>query len=383
MAKATRVVVKKEIYLWAIKESCKEFEEIKIRFNKIEDWVNQNSNPTFRQLERFANYLKVPFGYMFLDKPPVSDIIEKEFRTIGNKMPNMSKNLRDIIYIMSRKQDWISEYRRENGWDQIIPDNFNEQAESNYIKFAKDVKEFIRLNKFWYKQFSDNRLSYNFLREKIENKGIIVMQNGIVGSNTRRKLELHEFRGFVLYDNFAPLIFINSKDSYAGKIFTLIHEYIHMFFQKDDVFINKDLQYDNKLEKLINQITAEFLMPESHIKDCWNKKYKKMDQIESLSKLFNVSKLALSIRLKDIGLIDQSLVEAVSKITEKNLKNKRKDPSGGDYWMNYKSRYSSSFVETVIEGAESGHISHGYAFNLLDVKAKGYDVLKEDMMIYG
>ena len=326
MTKRTRVLVKKEIYLWAINESHIEFEEVKNRFNNIEDWINQKSQPTFRQLEDLANYLKVPFGYMFLDKPPIADIIESEFRTIGNKMPNISKNLKDIIYEMSRKQDWISEYRRENGWSKIIIDGLNELNADDYLEHAKMSKELLNLDEYWYREFSDNRLSYNFLREKIENKGIIVMQNGIVGSNTHRKLDMNEFRGFMLYDDFAPLIFINSNDSYAGRIFTLIHEYIHILFEKDDIFINTDLYDDIKLERYINKITAEFLMPELHVKDYWNKDEDNLNQTRDISKLFNVSKLALAIRLQELGLVDQLLIEEISGITEKNLQNKKLAP---------------------------------------------------------
>ena len=44
MAETNKIKVKKEIYEWAIKESQKDFEEIKARFNKIEDWIAQSSH---------------------------------------------------------------------------------------------------------------------------------------------------------------------------------------------------------------------------------------------------------------------------------------------------------------------------------------------------
>lgn len=113
MAKTVRVKVKKEIYEWAIAESQKDFEEIESKFKNIENWILQNSAPTFRQIQALANFLKVPLGYMFLDKPPETNIIESEFRTIDSKIPDISKNLQDAIYNMSRKQAWMSEYRRE------------------------------------------------------------------------------------------------------------------------------------------------------------------------------------------------------------------------------------------------------------------------------
>ena len=142
MVEANKIKVKKEIYEWAIKESQKDFEEIKIRFRNIEKWLNQDDFPTFRQLENLANFLKVPLGYMFLDKPPKSDIIESEYRTIGNKKPYISKNLKDTIYDMSRKQDWISEYRKDNGWDRIILDNYNESDVDDALGIAKRQRHF-------------------------------------------------------------------------------------------------------------------------------------------------------------------------------------------------------------------------------------------------
>ena len=383
MTEANKIKVKKEIYEWAIKESQKDIEEIKIKFSNIEKWINQDEFPTFRQIEKLANFLKVPLGYMFLDKPPKSDIIESEYRTIGNKKPYISKNLKDTIYDMSRKQDWISEYRKDNGWDRIIVDNYNELDVDDILGIVKKAKEFLNLEEFWYKDCKDNRIAYNFLREKLELKGIIVMQNGIVGSNTHRKLDIDEFRGFMLYDEYAPLIFINANDSITGKIFTLVHEFIHVLFKEDDILENIDLFRDMKLESQINKITVEFLMPESHIKKYWNKQEKTLNQIEELSKLFNVSRLALAIRLNSLKLINQSLVREVNEVTKKDLKKKKDKSNGGDYWVTYKSRYSNNFIETVIQGAESGEISYNYAFKLLDVRAKNYDVLKEGIIRYG
>lgn len=377
MAVANGITVKKEIYEWAITESRKDTEEIKIKFPNFEKWINQETQPTFRQIEKLANYFKVPLGYMFLDKPPISNIIEGEFRTIGNKLPNISKNLEDTIYEMGRKQDWISQYRKDNGWDKIVLNSEDLSQENNEFIFAKKAKQSLNLDDFWYREYNDYRLAYNFLRRKLEGKGIIVMQNGIVGGNTHRKLEMKEFRGFMLYDEFAPLIFINTNDSQAGKIFTLIHEYIHMLFEKDDIFIDKDLKIDNDLdlEYRINKITAEFLMPKSHIRSEWNSNENSLSQIENLSILFNVSKIALAIRLETLGMINRSLINKVKEITNEDLRNKKNQSSGGNYWTTYKSRYSNSFIESVIYGAEAGDISYSYAFNLLNVKAKSYDVL--------
>ncbi len=380
MANTNRVKIAKEVLLWAIEESQKSLEEVKEKFNKIEEWINQDSLPTFRQLENLANLLKVPLGYMFLDKPPRTNIIESDFRTIGNKKPNISKNLKDTIYEMSRKQDWISEYRKDNGWDKIIVKSYKDLKMDDLIK---EAKEFLDLKGYWYRDFKDNRKAFNFLREKLENKGIIVMQNGVVVSNTHRKLDINEFRGFMLYDDYAPLIFVNGRDSFSGRIFTLVHEFIHLLFKEDDVLENIDYEEKKVIESQVNKITIEFLIPRSHINEIWNKEDISINQIDKVSKLFNVSRLALGIRLKDLNLVNKSFVEEIRDITNKDIGHKEENTDGGDYWVTYKSRYSRKFIETVIQGAESGDISYRDAFNLLNVKAKNYDILKEDVMSYG
>ena len=204
MTNTNRIKINKEIYIWAIKESKKDFEEIEYKFKDIEAWISQDKFPTFRQVEELANFLKVPLGYMFLDEPPKTDIIQSEFRTIGNKIPEVSKELKDTLYSLGRKRDWLSDYRREKGWEKLIPDNFNNLSNKDINTICVSAKEFIDLDEFWYKEHRDNVSAFKYLRDKLENKGITVMQNGVVGSNNRRKLNAKEFR-FLLYDDIAPL----------------------------------------------------------------------------------------------------------------------------------------------------------------------------------
>jgi len=380
---ALRIDVKKDVWLWAIKESQKEDEEILNKYPKIEKWINGIEKPTFKQLEKLANFLKISFGYFFLENPPKENVLETEFRSINNKIPDISKNLKDTIIEMDSKKTWISDYRKKLGWDKLeIINQFTVNKKDNIERDVKFAKELIELNEYWYKKFKKHSEAFKLIRNKFEDKGILTMKNGVVGMNTHRKLDINEFRAFMLYDDIAPLIFINNNDSLGGKIFSLIHEYFHILLEKEDIIVSEEKDINLENEKYINKMTAEFLMPKKHIEELWDNKKNKVDQIIEISKLMKVSSLALAIRLNNLTFIDNKIVNIVREkaIKEFDIKDNN---GGGDFYNTYNTRISKSFKESVINEVESGEITYTYAFELLGgIKGKTYDKIKEDMINY-
>ncbi|WCK55308.1 ImmA/IrrE family metallo-endopeptidase [Aneurinibacillus sp. Ricciae_BoGa-3] len=93
---------------------------------------------------------------------------------------------------------------------------------------------------------------------KIEDIRIMVIVNGVVGNNTRRKLDVNEFRGFVLVDNIVPFIFVNGSDGKAAQMFTLAHELAHIWYGYSAAFDLQKLQpAENNIERVCNLAAAE------------------------------------------------------------------------------------------------------------------------------
>jgi Zn-dependent peptidase ImmA (M78 family) len=318
-----------------------------------------------------------------LEKPPKENVLETEFRSINNKIPDISKNLKDTIIEMDSKKTWISDYRNKLGWDKLeIINQFNENKKDNIETDVIIAKELIELKEYWYKELKNYGEAFNLIRNKLEEKGILTMKNGVVGMNTHRKLNINEFRAFMLYDDIAPLIFINNNDSMGGKIFSLIHEYIHILLEKEDVIVSEEKNRVLENETYINKITAEFLMPKKHIEELWDKQKNDIVQIIELSKLMKVSSLALAIRLNNLAFIDNSIVKIIRKKALKEF-DKKDNNGGGDFYKTYNTRISKNFKEAVINEVESGEITYTYAFELLGgIKGRTYDKIKEDMISY-
>ncbi|MBI4266631.1 MAG: ImmA/IrrE family metallo-endopeptidase [Acidobacteria bacterium] len=110
------------------------------------------------------------------------------------------------------------------------------------------------------------------LRDALDAAGVIVVTNGIVGNNTHRKLDPQEFRGFVLVDEYAPLVFVNGADAKAAQMFTLAHECAHLWYGQSAACDLREPQPANdRVEIACNVVAAEFLVAEVELRAQWDR----------------------------------------------------------------------------------------------------------------
>lgn len=379
-----RVEIKDDLIVWAIEESQLPFDQIKAKFPTVESWIDHSKDPTFTQLKSFSDYLHVPFGYFFLDEPPERELLYAEFRAIANKKPSMSKNLEDTLTEMTIKQNWMQDYREIQGYEPInFVGSFKHDSSTQIKEF---IYEALEIKEYWSENARNLDDAYSSIKERFENLGILIMQSGVVGTNTHRKLDINEFRGFVLLDLYAPFIFVNTNDSKTGMIFTLMHEFIHLLMGNEDILDQGEEFYDdNDVEKRINQITSMILIPDEIILNRQFSQENIFSEINEIGRKLKVSSLSVSIKLKEMGIITQSEVDEVRKISLENFEKKSKKEKKGnpDFIKVLNSKLSSSFSEAVISQTLSGKIPFTEAYGLLGVKGKTFDKFKDYFFNYG
>ncbi len=363
------VDVKPDIIRWLLTQTTEE-QLGKAIMDNIYLWLDGSKKPTFNQVKEVSKKSNIPLGYFFLNKPPKDSPKIIEYRTVDSRqMHSPTRNLIDTIYEMEAVQDWMIRYRRNNGFDKVqVVGSMRSNIEVQAVVDA--IRTDLELDVNWYEQLANSVASFSYIRNLLEEHGIIVMQNGIVGKNTHRPLDPIEFKGFTITNPWAPLIFINSADTHNSKIFTLLHEIAHVWIGEDDLYNDS---YDNKtnhkkLEQICNAVAGEVLVPTERFIIKWAeiKARDEVSKIQSLAKYFNCSEYVIARRALDLDKIGHaSYNEIVNRIAQIYSQSKvTKKSSGGDYYNTMRSRLDKNFATALYESVQRGDTTYTEAYRL-------------------
>ena len=368
---STRVEnINKEIIEWAIIRNGNSLEEFYAQNPNVESWIKGEKNPTVKQLENFTHKVHVPFGYMFLPKPPNETIPLPFFRTGKKNTNKVSLNVFHTIQIIQDRQNWLTEYLEELNFPDL--DFVGKYSIKNsYIEIVNDIRNVLKLELDWASRHNKWEEALDYLTIKIEEAGIIVTYNGIVGSNTHRVIDVNECRGFVLVNNKAPFLFINSADAKAAQMFTIIHELAHVWLGKSAGFDNANLlPADDPLEILCDKVAAELLVPEIY----FLKKWETTQDFKYLSRIFKVSPIVIGRRALDLNLINlKYFMDFYNNYMSYFKTNKDKQSSGGDFYATTKKRISLRFAAFVNNAVKENKLLYRDAYRLTSMKGETYN----------
>ncbi len=185
------------MFTWAIARAGYTLQDFTVKFPKIEDWLNNKKKPTLKQLETFSKKVHLPFGYLFLKEPPKETLPIPFFRTNHATTSNVSINVYDTILLLQQRQDWLMEYLIEEDF-QPLPFVGKYNDKTQYKVIVNDIRSTLGLSSEWAGEHRTWQEALDYLTQKIEEKGIIIVFNGIVENNTSRPIQVDECRGFVL-----------------------------------------------------------------------------------------------------------------------------------------------------------------------------------------
>ena len=342
----------------------------------MEGWKNGEKKPSLIQARKMADKLLIPLGYLVLKKMPRITLDAVDFRTVGNQhVSNPSLELWATYNMALSRHEWYKDCAIENEYEpcrcvgSITPKTPVKEAADAIRATLGAVEQSPNGRKTW-----ENR--FNGLVNAIEDKaGIMVMRNSMVGNNSHKPLSVEEFRGFAISDEYAPLIFINSKDSKNAQLFTLLHELVHVFLGRGGIsgqdYLNGS---ENAVERYCNQVAAEYLVPAEELLQKWQEdgdggEKNLDDKIKRLASEHQVSAMVMIIRCQSLGLIDR---QQASDLWQKEIKaiqiQKSSRQGMGKPYAVIANRVSRLFARSIIWQLETMRIQPDDAFRLLNVK---------------
>jgi Zn-dependent peptidase ImmA (M78 family) len=363
------VDVKPELLRWAIERSGLSTDQLLARFPKLDQWKSGERRPTFRQLEQFAQATMTPFGALFLDTPPKEELPIPDFRTRNDQpLRTFSPNLLDTIQAMQQRQAWLREWLIQEGARPL--DYVGAANSSMHLKsLAQQIRQCLDLDADWSHALGNWEDALLTLRNAIERSGTVVFSNAVVGLNTRRTLDPDEFRGFVLCDPIAPVVFLNDADTKSARIFTLAHELVHVWLGQSGVFnLDKMMPAAAETEQYCNRVAAEFLVPEYKLIARWDEARRMDRPFHAIAKWFKVSPVVAARRALDLNLITKAqFFHFYEQDREDWLRMKaddRKKVSGGNFYATQNVRLGRRFSAAIVRAASEGRILYQDAYRL-------------------
>ena len=364
-----RIPVSAEVLRWAADRAGWSDEAVYSRFPRFDNWLSADPAPTLKQLQDFAQAAHVPFGYLMLQTPPEETTPIPDLRTRGDeRRDDISPDLRDTIYACQRRQSWYRDFAITHGFEPVTLVG-SATIGSPVEPVAERLRTAIGFGVEQRSEFRNWSAAFRQLIDLIEDTGVLVSVNGIVGADTHRPLDPQEFGGFALVDDYAPLIFVNAADTKAAQIFTIVHELAHIVAGESALSDAGVARSDHdKHERWCNQIAAEVLVPRATLAGVFTGTADAVE-LDRLAALYRVSTLVVLRRLYDVDLIkwDEYRARYREELERVREKEKRaKDGSGGgDFYKVQPLRLGRRFARAVIADTRAGGTTYGDAYRLL------------------
>lgn len=368
MSIVTRVQVKPELIQWACVRAGYGEAALAKRFPKLGAWQRGESEPTLKQLETFAQATHTPFGYFFLPEPPVEQVPIPDFRTIDNELiEHPTPDLLDTIYICQQRQEWYRDFARTTSEP---PLSFvgSVRRTDDVVATAERIRTALGFSIEERRQIATWTDALRRFIEQADALGVLVMVNGVVGSNNRRKLDPAEFRGFALSDPLAPLVFINGADTKAAQMFTLAHELTHLWLAESGLSdIGPITAPSNDVELWCNRVAAELLVPLAVLRQEYQPQANLHEEVPRLARRFKVSTLVILRRIHDAGGLTRERLWAEYEAELARLRQVTRS-SGGDFYLTTAARVGKRFARAVVNATWEGRSSFTEACRLLGFK---------------
>ncbi len=364
-----RVDVAPSVLSWALDVTGADDEALHRRF-KVDEWLSADVRPTLKQLQDFAKAAGVPFGYLLLSAPPEWALPVPDFREGFDGAPTPSANLIAVIGQSQRRQEWYRDYALGIGAEPLA--FVGSAATTDAIDAAAWIRSALNF------EVAERRGTWADTRKALlrafESLGGLTVATSMVDNNTRRPLDENEFRGFALVDDIAPLVFVNTHQTLNGQIFTLAHEFAHVWRGASGIG-NEDPRSDgqSEIERWCNAVASEVLVPRADLESrhAAVASAQLTEALDALARDFRCGTLVVLQALHRTGVrrIDNYANAYDHEVARLRSLSTASEGGGGDHYNNQPFRVGERLSRALIADALEGRTTIEEAMRLMSMKS--------------
>lgn len=302
-----RVTVQPSVLIWA-RESVRLSQEeaakkIGVSVERLQEWEAGASAPTYKQLQLLAEKYKRPVAVLYLPRPPKHyDALKNYRRTLEQAGIELPYELVVEFERVRMQQDVMQEIfelddRPRPTFDLVVRPSMRVET------VASSLRAWLSFDLEQQRRWARRKVLVTRLSELIERRGILVAQV--------QRVAIDVMRGCALSDHAFPAIILNGADAPTAKVFTLVHEVVHILLHANGetavVPVTPERpRADTEIERFCNAVAAATLISadlphfdldpvDGHLAP-WT-----MTRLESIAADLGVSPQALLIRLIGLG----------------------------------------------------------------------------------
>ena len=234
-------------------------EKIGVKPDRLRDWEAGKKPPTIVQARNLSRVYRRPLATFYLPKPPreLGFSVPHDFRRLPADQPRalspeLIVELRRIEYLREAAIE-LAEGTPQEPAQFVSRTRISEPIPEVADRAAKLLALPVSARHDWRTEYD----ALNGWNNAIERQGVLVMY--------LNKVDVAEVRGIAIAEPAFPLIAVNGKDSPNGRIFTLLHEYVHLMVGATGMsnmrISRRPRSREQRVEQFCNYVAGEILVP--------------------------------------------------------------------------------------------------------------------------
>jgi Zn-dependent peptidase ImmA (M78 family)/transcriptional regulator with XRE-family HTH domain len=322
-----------------------------IELPELERELRREPEPKQGLLNDIAEELSLPSFVFFMEKTPPLHQVIPDFRSPNPAPKAKTRETIQSIQFAEGVQGALAE--GAEGGVSNLP-RFTATTSDEVDTFALRARQHFGITLEEQAEAKDARTFYNICRKRVEDKGIIVLQDSFPHDDGS---------GFCLFHTKHPVIVVNTKkQTRARRNFTMIHELGHVLMHKSgisDPFVSL-----NETERLCNRFAGSFLAPKTYVSALLGSGVVKdpdLDDVRWAARRLKISQEATVLRLEQLGFYEAGTYDKWKKLTHNanpDWSEKKGGPPGPPAQEKVKlAKYGFRFAEAFDNLLREGRIS--------------------------